>query len=56
MKRSVLPKPLLFVRGGQMYQITPNYAGCGYIGFCNGRILATALDRAEVARKLITAL
>ncbi|WGU40334.1 hypothetical protein [Phenylobacterium sp. NIBR 498073] len=48
--------PLRFTRGGRAYVIAPAYAAndAGYIGICDGRIVASAVEPAEVARNLIT--
>ncbi len=49
--------PLRFTRGGRVYVITQAYAAndAGYIGVCDGRIVASALKAADVARSLIRA-
>ncbi|MFI4950843.1 MAG: hypothetical protein ACHP7A_07370 [Caulobacterales bacterium] len=45
---------LRFTRGASLYQIAPAYAdGEGYIGLCDGRVVARAMDRATVALALI---
>lgn len=44
-----------FWRGKSLYQVGPAYRGEGFIGLCNGRIVATAPDRAGVMRALIMA-
>lgn len=44
-----------FTRGNRFYQIAPAYAGGdGYVGLCDGRVVARAADRGAVARSLIT--
>ena len=49
------PEPIRFTRGGRAYVIAPAYAAneAGYIGICDGRIVASAAGRAEVANSLI---
>ncbi len=44
-----------FTRGGRAYVFAPAYAAneAGYIGICDGRIVASAPERATVARSLI---
>jgi hypothetical protein len=44
---------LHFWRGERLYQVAPAYSGEGFIGISAGRIVATAPDRAGVARALI---
>ena len=46
---------LSFFHGSQLCQIAPERDGRGFIGLRNGRIVATAPDRASVARALIKA-
>lgn len=50
-------EPVRFTRGGRAYIITPTYAAddYGYLGLCDGRVVARAADRAGVARALIQA-
>jgi len=50
-------EPIRFTRGGRAYIITPTYAADddGYLGLCDGRVVARAADRAGVARALIQA-
>lgn len=48
--------PLRFWRGQRFYQIAPAYDGVGFIGLCDGRVVATAPDRASVMRALIKAI
>jgi hypothetical protein len=45
--------PLRFVRGRHLYQITPSHTGAGYVGICDGRVVARALAAEQVARALI---
>jgi hypothetical protein len=46
--------PIRFTRGASLYQIAPAYAGGeGYVGLCDGRVVARAMDRAAVALALI---
>lgn len=42
-----------FTRGASFYQIAPAYVGVGYVGICDGRVVARAMDRAMVALALI---
>lgn len=44
-----------FWRGSSLYQVAPAYEGSGFIGLRDGRIVATAPDRAGVMRALILA-
>lgn len=46
---------LSFFHGNQLCQIAPDREGHGFVGLRNGRIIATAPDRAGVARALIKA-
>ncbi|WEK57698.1 MAG: hypothetical protein P0Y52_14310 [Candidatus Brevundimonas phytovorans] len=46
---------LSFFHGNQLCQIAPERDGEGFIGLRNGRVVATAPDRASVARALIKA-
>lgn len=49
-------EPIRFVRGRHLYQIAPAYAGEeGYIGICDGRVIARGAERPAVARALISA-
>ena len=47
--------PLVFWHGRRLCQVAPAYQGDGFIGLCDGRVVATALDRAGVMRALILA-
>jgi len=47
--------PLAFFHGNHLCQIVPVQEGTGFIGLRDGRIVATAPDRAGVARALIKA-
>lgn len=54
MSRPSHAEPLRFIRGRHLYQIVKAYLGeDGYVGICDGRIIARAVGRAEVARLLI---
>lgn len=44
-----------FWRGSHLHHIAPAPTGTGFIGLCDGRIVATAPDRASVMRALILA-
>jgi hypothetical protein len=47
-------EPLRFTRGRRLYQIVRSYLGDdGYLGICDGRVVARGVDRVEVARVLI---
>ena len=47
-------QPLIFTRGRRMYQIAPAYAdGQGFVGVCNGRIIATADSPELVVRAIL---
>jgi hypothetical protein len=45
--------PLRFWRGQHFYQIAQAYEGSGFIGICNGRVIAWAPDRPAVMRALL---
>lgn len=42
-----------FTRGRKFYEVAHAYDGQGYIGLCDGRVIATATDPAAVARAMI---
>lgn len=46
---------LAFFHGAHLCQIAPEPSGRGFIGLRNGRVVATAPDRASVARAIIKA-
>ena len=46
---------LSFFHGNQLCQIAPERDGRGFIGLRTGRVVASAPDRASVARALIKA-
>ena len=46
---------ICFWRGNNVYQVAPAREGPGFIGLRDGRIVATAPDRAGVMRTLILA-
>jgi hypothetical protein len=46
---------LAFFHGKHLCQIAPDREGRGFVGLRNGRVIATAPDRAGVARALIKA-
>ena len=49
-------EPLRFVWRGHLFQIVPDYQGQqGFLGICDGRIMARGGNRAEVASFLIKA-
>lgn len=50
---SLTPPPIRFWRGQRFYQVAPAREGDGFIGLCDGRIIATAPDAAGAARALI---
>lgn len=46
-------EPIRFWQGQRLFQVAQAYEGEGFIGLCDGRIVAKAPDRAGVARALI---
>lgn len=46
-------EPIRFWRGSQFYQIAPVHEGKGFIGLCDGRVVATAPDRPGVMRAIL---
>lgn len=50
-------EPIRFTRGSRQYVIAPAYGGYdqGFVGLCDGRVVAQAMAPAEVARALIRA-
>lgn len=53
MTASRRPEPIRFWRGARLYQIAHVHDGTGYMGLCNGRVIATAPDRPAVMRALL---
>ena len=47
------PEPIRFWRGTRLYQIAHVHDGDGYMGLCDGRVIATAPDRPSVMRALL---
>ncbi len=47
------PEPIRFWRGARFYQIAHAHEGDGYMGLCDGRVVATAPDRPTVMRALL---
>ncbi len=47
--------PMSFWRGKHLYQIAPAYEGSGYMGLCDGRVVATASNRPAVMRIILMA-
>lgn len=45
--------PITFRRGQRRYQIAPAREGSGFIGLCNGRVVATAPDQPSVMRIIL---
>lgn len=45
--------PIRFMRGRRFYEVAHAYDGEGFIGLCDGRVIATAPDPAAVARAMI---
>lgn len=45
--------PIRFTRGRRFYEVAHSYDGVGFIGLCDGRIVAKALDPAIVAKAMI---
>lgn len=44
---------IAFWQGRELFQVAPAGDGAGFIGLCNGRVVATAPDRASVVRAVI---
>lgn len=47
------PEPIRFWRGARLYQIAHVHDGDGYMGLCDGRVIATAPDRPGVMRAIL---
>lgn len=47
--------PIRFTRGRRFYEVAHALDGEGFIGLCDGRIIATAPEPASVARAMIMA-
>lgn len=47
------PDPIRFWRGQRLYQIAQVHEGDGYMGLCDGRVIATAPDRSSVMRAIL---
>lgn len=47
------PEPIRFWRGTRLYQIAHMHDGDGFMGLCDGRVIATAPDRPSVMRALL---
>lgn len=47
------PDPMRFWRGSRLYQIAAVHEGDGFIGLCDGRVIATAPDRPAVMRAIL---
>ncbi len=45
--------PIRFTRGSRFYEVAHAYDGQGFIGLCDGRVIATAAEPATVARAMI---
>jgi hypothetical protein len=45
--------PIRFTRGQRFYEVAHAYDGRGFIGLCDGRVIATAAEPAAVARAMI---
>lgn len=48
-------EPIRFWWGSRLYQIAHVHEGDGFMGLCDGRIVATAPDRPGVMRALLLA-
>lgn len=48
-----LSEPIRFWRGSRFYQIADVHDGDGYMGLCDGRVIATAPDRPSVMRAIL---
>lgn len=46
-------EPIRFWRGARFYQIAQAHEGEGYMGLCDGRVVATAPDRPAVMRAIL---
>jgi hypothetical protein len=46
-------EPIRFWRGSRLYQIAHIHDGDGFMGLCEGRVIATAPDRAAVMRAIL---
>lgn len=53
MSRRQQSEPIRFWRGSRLYQIAHVHDGDGYMGLCDGRVIATAPDRPTVMRALL---
>lgn len=47
------PELIRFWRGSRLYQIAPVHDGDGYMGLCDGRVIATAPDQPAVMRAIL---
>lgn len=47
------PEPIRFWRGKRLYQIARVHDGEGFMGLCDGRVIATAPDRPAVMRAIL---
>lgn len=46
-------EPIRFWRGSRFYQIARAHGGDGFMGLCDGRVIATAPDRPGVMRAIL---
>ena len=46
-------EPIRFWRGSRLYQIAHVHEGDGFMGLCDGRVVATAPDRPGVMRAIL---
>lgn len=46
-------EPIRFWRGRRFYQIARVHDGDGYMGLCDGRVIATAPDQPSVMRAIV---
>lgn len=46
-------EPICFWRGSRLYQIAHVHEGNGFMGLCDGRVIATAPDRPGVMRAIL---
>lgn len=46
-------EPIRFWRGKRLYQIARMFEGDGYMGLCDGRVIATAPDQPAVMRAIV---
>ena len=55
MKAQRRPQPIAFMRGGRLYQIARAREGLGYVGYRDGRLVASGAEKADVVKVLLAA-